>query len=87
MYNNIIKRREKERKGKKMKFTDGKKTVEITITDNRNDIDVTADLMEVGNMEYNEDMDAYMVEDVNYCADFAKSEFAENDVEVEIEEL
>ena len=70
-----------------MKFTDGKKTVEITITDNRNDIDVTADLMEVGNMEYNEDMDAYMVEDVNDCADFAKSEFAENDVEVETEEL
>ena len=70
-----------------MKFTDGKKTVEITITDNRNDIDVTADLMEVGSMEYNEDMDAYIVEDVYYCADFAKSEFADNDVEVEIEEL
>ena len=70
-----------------MKFTDGKKTVEITITDNRNNIDVTSDLMEVGSMEYNEDMDAYMVEDVNYCADFAKSEFTDNDVEVEIEEL
>ena len=70
-----------------MKFTDGKKTVEITITDNRNNIDVTADLMEVGSMKYNEDMDAYIVEDVNYCADFAKSEFSENDVEVEIEEL
>lgn len=70
-----------------MKFTDGKKTVEITITDNGNDIDVTADLMEVGNMEYNEELDAYMVEDADYCADFAKSEFADDDIEVEIEEL
>ena len=70
-----------------MKFADGKKTVEITITDNRNDIDVTADLMEVGNMEYNEELDAYMVEDVDYCADFASSEFADDDVEIEIEEL
>ena len=70
-----------------MKFTDGKKTVEITITDNRNYIDVTADLMAVGNMEYNEELDAYMVEDVDYCADFAKSEFADDDVEIEIEEL
>lgn len=50
-------------------------------------IDVTADLMEVGNMEYNEELDAYMVEDADYCADFAKSEFADDDVEVEIEEL
>ena len=67
-----------------MKFTDGKKIVDITITDNNSGTDVTADLMEVGYILYNEDVRAYMVSDVDYCIDFAKSEFLDANVNVDI---
>lgn len=70
-----------------MKFTDGKKSIELIITDNNSGIDVTADLMEVGTMEYDEELNAYKVEYVDYCAEYARSEFAEDNVEVIVEEL
>ena len=58
-----------------MKFTDGKKTVDIIIMNPYTDKDMTAYLMNVGNMVYNEDIHAYIVRDVNHCVDFVRSEY------------
>lgn len=70
-----------------MIITDGKRTIDIIITDNRNGIDVTRDLMNTGSMTYNEDMDAYAVDyDVQECIDYANKEFVGDDVTVYIVE-
>ncbi len=58
-----------------MKFTDGKNIVDITITNVNTDTDMTAYLMNVVNMVYNDDIHAYMVRDVDHCVDFVNSEY------------
>ena len=65
-----------------MIFYDRKNKADITIIDNRNDIDVTADLMEVGYMKYDEDNNYYIVSNVNYCIEYAKTEFKDDNVNV-----
>ena len=53
---------------------DGKKILEITInewTPNGYTPDWSGDFFEVGGLPYNADMDAYEVQDVEYCADQA----------------
>ena len=57
-----------------IRLTDGKKTVEITMaifdgTDLQPDF--SADFFEAGGLEYNADLEAYMVPDVDYCVDYA----------------
>ncbi len=68
-----------------MKFTDGKKIVDITIINTNTDRDMTAYLMNVGNMIYNEDIHAYMVRDVDHCVDFVNSEYLGAYFDVKIE--
>jgi hypothetical protein len=61
---------------KKMKITDGKKTVEIKImkwNGNGYDPDWSMDYFEAGSLPYNEETDCYTVEDVDYCIEMAKS--------------
>ena len=58
-----------------MKLYDGKKMVNIEMnnwTDNGYTPDWSIDFFEAGSLEYNEDMDAYMVEDVDYCIEQAR---------------
>lgn len=55
------------------KFYDGSKLLSIKMTDTRTGIDFENDFFEVGGLEYNADLGAYKVEDVEYLADYAKS--------------
>lgn len=58
-----------------MKLYDGKKMVNIEMnnwTGNGYTPDWSIDFFEAGSLEYNEDMDAYMVEDVDYCIEQAR---------------
>ena len=58
-----------------MKLYDGKKMVSIEMnnwTDNGYTPDWSIDFFEAGSLEYNEDMDAYIVEDVDYCIEQAR---------------
>ena len=60
-----------------MKLYDGKKTVNITIRewDNRYNSanpDWSLDFFEAGGLEFDEDREAYIVSDVDYCIDYAK---------------
>ncbi len=57
-----------------IRLTDGKKTVEITmgIFDGTNlSPDFSADFFEAGGLPYDNDREAYVVPDVDYCADYA----------------
>ena len=53
------------------KFYDGSKLLSIKMT--HTGIDFENDFFEVGGLEYNADLGAYKVEDVEYLADYAKS--------------
>ena len=55
------------------KFYDGSKLLSIEMTDTTNGAHFEADFFEAGGLEYNADLDAYKVEDVEYLADYAKS--------------
>lgn len=59
-----------------MVFSDGRKTAEIRICmyDNRTDNmeDWTMDFFEVGGLEYDEENDQYIVEDVDYLIEQAE---------------
>ena len=59
-----------------IKLYDEKRTVEITMRewDNRYDearLDWSNDFFEVGGLEYDEERDAYRVDDVDYCVESA----------------
>lgn len=57
------------------RFTDGKRTLEITMkvwNGNSYDPDWSNDCFGVGALEYDEERDAYMVEDVEYLAEVAQ---------------
>lgn len=57
-----------------MKITDGKKTVEIKMqhwNGSGYDPDFSEEFFEAGGLEYDEEADAYKVEDVDYCIDQA----------------
>lgn len=57
-----------------MKLTDGKRTVEITMQEwdgSQWGLDWSLDFFEAGNLEHNEETDAYTVEDVEYCIEQA----------------
>lgn len=59
-----------------MKLTDGKKTVEIRIqhwNGSSYDPDWSADYFNAGSLPYDEDADASIVEDVDYCIEMANS--------------
>lgn len=59
-----------------MKLTDGKRTVEITIrrwNGSGYDPDWSMDYFCAGSLPYNEEKDAYIVDDVQYCIDMANS--------------
>ena len=56
------------------RLTDGNKTVEITMqtwTGNGYTPDFSNDFFEVGGLERDEEKDAYIVPDVDYCVDYA----------------
>ena len=55
------------------KFYDGSKILSIKMTDTNTGIDFENDFFEVGGLEYNADLGAYKVEDVEYLADYAQS--------------
>lgn len=56
------------------RFTDGNKTIEIkmaTWEGSNWSADWSADFFEVGSLQYNEDLDAYEVADVDYLVEYA----------------
>lgn len=55
------------------KFYDGNKMLTITMTDTNTGCDFESDFFNVGCLVYNEELDAYKVDDVEYLADFAES--------------
>ena len=55
------------------KFCDGSKLLSIEMIDTTNGAHFEADFFEVGGLEYNADLGAYKVEDVEYLADYAQS--------------
>lgn len=60
-----------------MKITDGKKTVDIRImrwNGSGYDPDWSADYFGAGALAYDEDLGAYIVDDVDYCVDMANSD-------------
>ena len=57
------------------RLTDGKVIVEIVMNEWENGCytpDWSHDFFEVGNLTYNDEKDAYIVKDVNYCIEQAK---------------
>lgn len=83
-----------------MRLTDGKKTVEITMTKWNGsgwDPDWSADFFDAGTLKYDQDKDAYVVDDVDYCVEQAedciacRGDYADNipdpDAEVRVEEI
>ena len=54
------------------KFYDDSKLLTISMTDNTTGTSFEADFFEVGNLNYNADLGAYKVDDVEYLADYAK---------------
>lgn len=56
-----------------IKFYDGSKLLSIEMTDTTNGAHFEADFFEASGLEYNADLGAYKVEDVEYLADYAKS--------------
>lgn len=75
-----------------IRLTDGKKTVEITmaIFDGTDLLpDFSAAFFEAGSLEYNTEIEAYEVPDVDYCVDYANDwknctgDFHDDEPEVE----
>lgn len=65
-----------------MKITDGSKTVEIMIKrweGNGYGPDWSSDYFEAGSLPYDEETDTYRVDDVDYCIDFARDDFADDE--------
>ena len=57
------------------RLTDAKKTVEITMKEWKDDgytPDFSMDFFEVGQLPYDDEKDAYIVDDVDYCIEYAK---------------
>lgn len=54
-----------------IRLTDGEYITEITMIES-DGIDFSADFFEVGKLEYDEELDAYKVADVDYCIDAAE---------------
>lgn len=58
-----------------MKMTDGKKTIHITMCEWQNGSgcspDWSKDFFSAGSLPYDDEKDAYVVEDVDYCIDQA----------------
>ena len=70
------------------KLTDGKRTVGITMniwTGTQYTEDWSSDFFQVGGLKYNEELEAYIVDDVEYCIDQAmdwkdsKGDFCEDE--------
>lgn len=56
------------------RLTNGTKTIEITLTTwtgNGYEPDWSADFFSVGSLPYNDELDAYVVDDVDYCVEQA----------------
>lgn len=54
------------------RFYDDSRILSIEMLDNSTGAAFEADFFEVGNLNYNADLDAYKVDDVEYLADYAK---------------
>ena len=54
------------------RFYDDSSILSIEMLDNSTGAAFVADFFEVGNLNYNADLDAYKVDDVEYLADYAK---------------
>lgn len=55
------------------KFYDNNKLLAISMTDTNTGCDWEYDFFETSTLTYNEELDAYKVDDVQYLADFAES--------------
>lgn len=55
------------------KFTDGKKILSIEMLDSNTGLNFEADFFEVGSLYHDDELDAYIVDDVEYLADYAQS--------------
>ena len=65
-----------------MKITDSKRTVEIRMMvweNNNYSPDWSNDFFDAGLLNYDEDIDAYIVDDVDYCIDQAQEWAAEDE--------
>ena len=54
------------------RFYDDSRILSIEMLDNSTGAAFEADFFEVGNLNYNADLDAYKVDDVEYLADYAR---------------
>lgn len=54
------------------RFYDDSRILSLEMLDNSTGAAFEADFFEVGNLNYNADLDAYKVDDVEYLADYAK---------------
>ncbi len=54
------------------RFYDDSRILSIEMLDNSTGAAFEADFFEAGNLNYNADLDAYKVDDVEYLADYAK---------------
>nr|DAI70769.1 MAG TPA: hypothetical protein [Bacteriophage sp.] len=70
------------------KFYDGSKLLSIEMTDTANGAHFEADFFEAAGLEYNADLGAYKVEDVEYLADYAQSyaDGTNSDIEYTVDE-
>ena len=66
------------------KFYDGKNLLEISMVD-KNGTHFESDFFEVGGLPYNDDLDAYKVDDVYYLIDYATSYAAGNNPDLDNE--
>lgn len=55
------------------KFTDGKKILSIEMVDNATGAAFENDFFEVGGLAHDDELDTYIVDDVEYLADYAQS--------------
>ena len=58
------------------KFTDNTRTVQISMTDKSTGCDWEHDFFQVGSLSYDEEKEAYIVDDVDYLIDQAKDYIA-----------
>ena len=66
-----------------MKITDGNRTVEVKLI-GINGIDWAEDFYTAGRLQYIDETEAYVVDDVDYCLQTAEDEVAENGGELQI---
>lgn len=70
------------------RFYDGKKILTISMTDTNNGNDWEYDFFDAGTLEYNEELNAHKVDDVDYLIDYA-TEYANGtntDIEYQYDE-